>query len=281
LLQEINMSLKSGLRNIADLWSGRVYNTLKELNDKIRENNKMSTDNERRVLEVASVITEVTQTLNGKFEGLKDRIAVLMEQAQSPEIHEVEDLSQEFSELDEAMSRLKGLTASLSDPSAPPQESETGQATSGDATIDDNANLGPITASPEAPVYVDPNDPNRTFTPPTAPPAEDEFEVQDQVVPATTDKDGLIVGDKPEGQVDGDEDDDDIEDLDDDDDDDIEELSHPYVPTYEQNVTEAPVASEGVVTPVTESTPAEVASSVPAEVEGETPTSAETEYPRY
>lgn len=178
-IMKVDGHQKQGLDFLADLWAGRVHLTLAEIYkqlENIQQGNNIMTENERKIVDAASVIVETTGTLTREMNSLKDKIVTLTAQAQAPEAHDVEDLSDEFQSLNQAVSGLQALAENLNagvqqeddpgdvggsqTPPAHPADPEPPGATVGQPAVDPTPvppksappETDPITPAPPAPV---------------------------------------------------------------------------------------------------------------------------------
>lgn len=172
---------KTGLDFMADLFSGRVHNTLLTLTRRLEVQSALNalqeihmTQNEQDIMNAASVITSSVQVMSNRFEALKARIATLQEQAASPQAHDVEDLSQEFQALNASLENLNTFSASLSEAvstgttDAPPVGTEVDPSTPATLPVTDpeppGATVAPIETVP-AEIPETPVTPEATATP--------------------------------------------------------------------------------------------------------------------
>lgn len=213
------------IKRLAELLSGRIYNTVKALNSEIGKlktqishmENKMTT-NERIILNAAQAINDAADGIAIGFQGLLTRIDELEGVTR-------EDLSEELGLLNDSITRLQGVGASMTSTTVPAEE-PTGHVDDGGVIqggpIEHGENVpeplagesGP--ANPATPVAEEPTDPVEVSEPvETSEPVEDPVESDEH-----EDEDD----DEDEDPIDEDEDEDDgeadgIDDEDEDDED--------------------------------------------------------------
>lgn len=106
--------------NVADVISGRVYNTLVSLQNKDKEMTEKMTQNEQTILNAAQKIRDNTDRLTSAIDSLKAKIA-------SQPTVTAEDLSDEFQVLNEALAGLGNIGADLTPaPAGTPADGSTG-----------------------------------------------------------------------------------------------------------------------------------------------------------
>jgi hypothetical protein len=92
------------IKNIADLISGRVFNSLVSLKQRIDAIGEYMTANEQKLLDAA-------QKLNDAASRIQTGIDALKEKAEELEVHE--DLSDEFAALDSAVASISGIGSNM------------------------------------------------------------------------------------------------------------------------------------------------------------------------
>jgi hypothetical protein len=115
---------KSWLDFLADLWSGRVHNTLAHLNTLITRLERRvamnQQDLEQKLDEVATGIEGAASAITQGVGGLREQVNRLRTQAESPTRHQVDDqaLADEFARIERALGTLRevgqGLTGATS-----------------------------------------------------------------------------------------------------------------------------------------------------------------------
>lgn len=123
---------------IADLISGRIHNTLFELNNRLKaqealikqmENTVMSndekmTDNEKKITQATAVISAMVTAFSSFKITMEEKVETLQEQAEDGESHTPEDLSQEFENLqtvlDEGQRFVDAITSMEDTGTTPP-----------------------------------------------------------------------------------------------------------------------------------------------------------------
>jgi hypothetical protein len=182
------------------------------------------TENERKIVDAASVIVETTGTLTRGMQTLEAKVDRLTEQAQAPEAAEVEDLSEEFDSLNSAVAGLQALAENLN--AGVQQEDEPGDVSVSTQSPAHPADPEPpgVSVAPQTPTtteMMEPEAPGATLTHPeettapaettdpfTTPPVEDTG--SSDTVPASDE--GPFTDPTPVAESTGDEDEDTSED---------------------------------------------------------------------
>lgn len=122
--------------NVADLLSGRIYNTLVSLNRRIDAQENTMTQNEQKILDAAQKLNDAAGKINAGLQALKDKAAEL-------EVHE--DLSDEFAALDSAVGSISGIGSNLTPaPAGTPASGDPPEATPPGTSDDLTSGGGPI-----------------------------------------------------------------------------------------------------------------------------------------
>lgn len=115
---------KTGLDFLADVWSGRVNNTLLSLYkhllalradiQTIRENIEMKTQAEQALIDAAQMLNQTEASFRAIIGGMQTKIDLLVTQAQSPTATPApEDLTEEISVFSAQLDSMKSYAASL------------------------------------------------------------------------------------------------------------------------------------------------------------------------
>lgn len=115
---------KTGLDFLADLWSGRINNTLLSFNNQlsalmaeiqtIKENIAMKTQAEQALLDAADLLTSTESEFRSVIGGMQSKIDQLVAQAQSPTATAApEDLTEELGTFNERLNSMRSYAESL------------------------------------------------------------------------------------------------------------------------------------------------------------------------
>lgn len=200
---------------IADLVSGRIHNTLNQLNNKLKAQPALlyhtnteikMTENERKLTQATQVIGAMVTAFGNFKTTMEEKVATLQEQAEDGNPHDVEDLSQEFDDLQivldegqrfvDAINRVGGATTTAVVPNpntvTPTASANPGQLTqdptplagsSGATDTVTNPSGEPVQVSPSE-VYANQTQPGSSFAPAPAPqPISAEFVAPEPTVP--------------------------------------------------------------------------------------------------
>lgn len=116
--------MKNLLEFLADVWSGRVWDTFKLIFDELRTlkgrvKEIEMTENEQKLTNAANSLLALFVTLGQIISSQKAKIDTLMAQAASDAAHQPEDLSQEFAQLDDVQAQGQAIVDSMT-PAATP-----------------------------------------------------------------------------------------------------------------------------------------------------------------